>query len=99
MCCGAVKYTALEEFLKKNKRCLRSIGFHDVEISGLNQMGSKDPKLSASMLCRMFNVPQSTPCQEFDCNCLHFRKEGQRLLLNDDGLQCSVGSKRGFDKR
>jgi hypothetical protein len=91
MCHIVSKHNALEDFLEANKRSIRSIGFHDVKLTGSSQLGRLS-ELSSSMLCQMLNVPQSTPCRAVDCGCLLFRKEGWRLLLNDNHLQRSAGT-------
>jgi hypothetical protein len=71
--CGVVApEKVIKDFFENNKKSIRSIGFHDVGIlgiPGLNRLYSKTP-LSASMLCRMLGVPQSTLCQAADCGCL-----------------------------
>jgi hypothetical protein len=99
MCHIVSKHNALEDFLETNKRSIRSVGFHDVKIAGSSQLGRLS-ELSSSVLCQMLNVPQSTPCRAVDCGCLLFRKEGWRLLLNDNHLQRSAGTstKRKFDE-
>ena len=83
MCCMVAKHNALEDFLEMNKRSLRSIGFHDVKIIGSSRLESLS-ELSLDMLCKMLKVSQSAPCRAADCGCLRFRKEGWRVLLNDD---------------
>lgn len=82
------EHNALEDFLEINKRSIRSIGFHDVKITRSSPLESKLSELSSSMLCKMLKVSQSAPCQA-DCGCLPSRKEGWRLLLNDDHLERS----------
>lgn len=98
MCHIVSKHNALEDFLEANKRSIRSIGFHDVKITSSSRRAGLS-KLSSGMLCQMLNVPQSTPCRAVNCGCLLFRKEGWRLLLNDN-LQRSAGTltKRKFDE-
>ncbi|KFY31875.1 hypothetical protein V493_00720 [Pseudogymnoascus sp. VKM F-4281 (FW-2241)] len=79
--CGVVaSEKVIKDFFETNKKSIRSIGFHDV---GLNRLYSSTP-LSASMLCRMLGVPQSTLCRAADCGCLLWRKEGWRLMFGDD---------------
>jgi hypothetical protein len=65
--CGVVAPEKVTKgFFDTNKKSIRSIGFHDVKILGLNHLDSITP-LSASMLCRMLGVPQSTLCRAADC--------------------------------
>ena len=66
-----------------NKKSIRFIGFHDVEIRALNRLDNNTP-LSSSMLCRMLGGPRPTLCRAADCVCLLWRKEGWRLVVGDD---------------
>jgi hypothetical protein len=60
--CGVVApEKVIKDFFETNKKSIRSIGFHDVGILGLNRLDSNTP-LSASMLCCMLGVPQLTLC-------------------------------------
>ncbi|KFY83449.1 hypothetical protein V498_08067 [Pseudogymnoascus sp. VKM F-4517 (FW-2822)] len=68
MCGMVAPEKVIKDFFETNKKSIRSIGFHNVNIRGLNHLGSGTP-LSASMLCRMLDVPQSTPCRADDCGC------------------------------
>jgi hypothetical protein len=101
MCCGVAKQSALKDYLETHKKSLRSIGFHDVHVEldrpNLSECGLS--KLSSGMLCGILKVPPSA-CREADCGCLPFRKEGQRILLNEDRLQRSTESsaKRKFEE-
>lgn len=99
MCQVVAPQKAMKDFLETNKKSIRSIGFHDVEISSLNRQ-DRDTPLSSSMLCSMLGVPQSTPCQAADCGCSHWRKEGWRLVVGNDRLRLSTASlaKRKFDE-
>ncbi|KAH8799386.1 hypothetical protein F5884DRAFT_811731 [Xylogone sp. PMI_703] len=89
MCHVEVDRNSLEDFLETNKRSICSIGFHDVKIAGSGQAESELSGLSSSMLCEMLKSSQPAPCRAADCGCLLFRKEGWRLILNDDHLQRS----------
>ena len=101
--CGVVApEKVIKDFFETNKKSIRSIGFHDVGIlgiPGLNRLYSKTP-LSASMLCRMLNVPQSTPCRAADCGCIPWWKEGWRLSVGEGCSQLSTvtSAKRKFDE-
>jgi hypothetical protein len=101
--CGVVApEKVIRGFFETNKKYIRSIGFHDVGIlgiPGLNRLYSKTP-LSASMLCRMLGVPQSTLCRAADCGCLLWRKEGERLMFGDNCSQLSTrtSAKRKYDE-
>ncbi|OAF62631.1 hypothetical protein VC83_01209 [Pseudogymnoascus destructans] len=98
--CGVVApEKVIQDFFETNKKSIRSIGFHDVKILGLNRLDSNTP-LSASMLYRMLGVPQSTLCRAADCGCLLWRKEGWRLLVGDGRSQLSTGTsaKRKYDE-
>ncbi|KAH6662963.1 hypothetical protein B0J14DRAFT_621705 [Halenospora varia] len=87
MCHVVAEYDTLQDFLETNKRSIRSIGFHDVEIiEPGRKLWSKLVELSSSMLCEMLKVPQFVLCRAADCGCLRFWKEGRRLLLKDDHL-------------
>jgi hypothetical protein len=92
----------IKDFFETNKKSIRSISFYDIRILGilgLNRPYRKTP-LSASMLCRMLGVPESTLCQAADCGCLLWRKEGWRLMFGDDCSQLSTGTsaKRKYDE-
>ena len=90
--CGVVApEKVIKDFFETNKKSIRSIGFHDVDIHGLNSLGSSTP-LSASVLCRMLDVPQSTPCRAADCGCLRWFKEGWRLGVGEGCSQLSTGT-------
>ncbi|KFZ19232.1 hypothetical protein V501_00758 [Pseudogymnoascus sp. VKM F-4519 (FW-2642)] len=100
--CRVAPGKIVKDFFETNKKSIRSIGFHDVGIlgiPGLNRLYSKTP-LSASMLCRMLGVPQSTLCRAAACGCLLWRKEGWRLMFGDDCSQLSTGTsaKRKYDE-
>jgi hypothetical protein len=102
MCRVVAPEKIIKDFFETNKKSLRSIGFHDVGILGipeLNRLYSKTP-LSASMLCRMLGVPQSTLCRAVDCCCLLWWKKGWRLMFGDDCSQLSTGTsaKRKYDE-
>lgn len=99
MCRVVAPEKVIKDFFETNKKSIRSIGFHDVEILGLNRLDSNTP-LSASMLCRMLGVPQSTLCRAADCGCLFRRKEGWRLVVGDGRSQLSTGTsaKRKYDE-
>ncbi|OBT84084.1 hypothetical protein VE02_07016 [Pseudogymnoascus sp. 03VT05] len=102
MCEVVAPEKVIKDFFKTNKKSIRSIGFHDVGILGiprLNRLYSKTP-LSASMLCRMLGVPQSTLCRAADCGCLVWRKEGGRLMFGNGCSQLSTGTsaKRKYDE-
>lgn len=87
MCRVVAKHNVLEDFLEMNKGSIRSIGFHDVKITGSSRLESKLSGLSSSVLCKMLKVSQSSSCRAADCGCLPFRKEGWRMLLdNNDRL-------------
>ncbi|OBT45501.1 hypothetical protein VE00_05100 [Pseudogymnoascus sp. WSF 3629] len=78
--CGVVaSEKVIKDFLETNKNTIQSIGFHNVKIRELNRLDSNTPL--SSMLCRMLDVPRSTPCRAADCGCLLWRKEGWRLLV------------------
>ncbi|KAG4427933.1 hypothetical protein IFR05_016583 [Cadophora sp. M221] len=83
MCGMVVKDNALDDFLKTNKKSLRSIGFHDVTITESRRLGCFS-ELSSSIICKMMKVSQSSSCRAADCGCLPFRKEGWRMVLNGD---------------
>lgn len=89
----------IKYFFETNKKSIRSIGFHDVGILGLNRLDSNTP-LSASILCRMLGVPQSALCRAADCGCLLWRKVGWRLVVGDGRSQLSTGTsaKRKYDE-
>jgi hypothetical protein len=97
MCHLVVEYTALQEFLKTNKKSIQSIGFHDVNIKKDFEIGL--PELTPDMFCSTLDAPPSTQCRDSECRCLPFWKKGSRLLLNDGCLEHSAGSsmKRKFD--
>ncbi|OBT50201.1 hypothetical protein VE04_09953 [Pseudogymnoascus sp. 24MN13] len=102
MCRVVAPEKVIKDFFETNKKSIRSIGFHDVGIlgiPGLNRLDSKTP-LSASMLCRMLGVPQSTLCRAADCGCLLWWKDGRRLMFGDDCSQLSTGTsvKRKYDE-
>ena len=68
--CGVVApEKVIKDFSETNKKSIRSIGFHDVGILRLNRLYS-NTLLSASMLCCMLGVPQSTLCQAANCGSL-----------------------------
>lgn len=92
MCDLVIQHTALKHFLKANKKSIRAIGFYSVNTFETNWL--ENTKLSLSAICSMLNVPQSTPAREVDCGCSLFWEEGQRLLLKDDYVLCSAGTKR-----
>ena len=56
MCHMVAKHNALEDFLEKNRKSIRSIGFHDVTITGSSRLDTKFPELSSNMLCEMLKV-------------------------------------------
>ena len=91
MCEVVAPEKVIKDFFEINKKSIRSIGFHNVKIRGLNRLGSNTP-LSASMLCRMLDVPQSTPCRAADCGCLLWLKEGWRLGVGEGCSQLSTGT-------
>jgi hypothetical protein len=97
MCHLVVEYTALREFLKTNKKSIKSIGFHDVNIKKDLEIGL--PELTTDMLCSILDAPPSMQCRDSECRCLPFWKKGSRLLLNDGCLEHSAGTsmKRKFD--
>ncbi|OBT49884.1 hypothetical protein VE04_09715 [Pseudogymnoascus sp. 24MN13] len=99
--CGVVApEKVIKDLFETNKKSIRSIGFHNVGIFGLNRQDSNTP-LSASMLCRMLGVPQSTLCPAADCGCLLWRKEGWRLMVGDDSrsqLSTGTSAKRKYDE-
>lgn len=92
MCHINVQHTALEEFLRTNRDSIQSIGFHEVSDTPSNDW----TKLSASTLCTLLNLPQSTPRRADKC-CSTWRAEGQRLLLLDHDI--SQRSNRSLAKR
>ncbi|KFY96261.1 hypothetical protein V500_02543 [Pseudogymnoascus sp. VKM F-4518 (FW-2643)] len=96
MCKVVAPEKAIKDFFETNKKSIRSIGFHDVKIRGLD---SNTP-LSASTLCRMLDVPQYTPCRAADCGCLPWWKEGWRLGVGEGCSQLSTvtSAKRKFDE-
>lgn len=100
MCRVAAADTALADFLETNKT-IRSIGFHRAKISTSGQLLTSSHPMTASILCSMLDVPQSTPCRADDCGCLPWWKEGSRLVISvisDDRLQHSgTSAKRKFD--
>jgi hypothetical protein len=93
MCHIVVRDESLKMFLQRNKKSLRSIGFHNVSNSQLDQSGISISKLSSDMLRRMLNVvPHSAPCQVTDCDgCPRPRPKGWRLALEPDHLQNMAG--------
>ncbi|KFY66238.1 hypothetical protein V496_02135 [Pseudogymnoascus sp. VKM F-4515 (FW-2607)] len=98
--CGVVApEKVIKDIFETNKKSIRSIGFHDVGILGLKRQYSNTP-LSASMLCCMLGVPQSTLCRAADCGCLLWRKEGWRLMVGDSRSQLFTGTsaKRKHDE-
>ncbi|KAG9228391.1 hypothetical protein BJ875DRAFT_547775 [Amylocarpus encephaloides] len=99
MCRVVAPEKVIKDFFKTNKKSIRSIGFHDVVILGLNYLDNNTP-LSASMLCRMRGVPQSTLCRAADCSCLPSWKEGWRLVVGDGRSQLSpvTSAKRKYDE-
>ncbi|KFZ15857.1 hypothetical protein V502_05382 [Pseudogymnoascus sp. VKM F-4520 (FW-2644)] len=99
MCRVVAPEKIIKDFFETIKKSIRSIGFHNVGIRGLNRPDSNTP-LSASMLCRMLGVPQSTLCRAADCGCLLWRKEGWRLMVGDGRSQLSTGTsaKRKYDE-
>jgi hypothetical protein len=86
LCRVVASENGLQDCFETNKRTLRSIGFHNVQISS-SPLGSSRP-MSSSMLCGMLNMPPSTRCQAADCGCLPWLKEGSRLVFSND--HCSV---------
>ena len=54
MCRVVASEKVINEFLETSKKSNRSIGFHNTP-------------LSSSTLCRMLDVPRSTPCRVADC--------------------------------
>lgn len=58
-----------------NKGSIRSIGFHDVKVTGSSLPESKLSELSSNMLCKMLKVSQSVPCQAADWRCVLFWKK------------------------
>jgi hypothetical protein len=88
MCRVIAKQSVLKDYLETNRKSLRSIGFHNVRVKmdGPNLPERGLSKLSPGVLCGILKIPPSA-CREADCGCLLLRKEGWRVLLNEDGLQ------------
>jgi hypothetical protein len=100
MCQVFAPEKVIKDFFETNKKSIRSIGFHDVKILGLSYLDSFTP-LSASMLCRMLGVPQSTLCRAAHCSCcLRWWKEQWRLVVGDGRSQLFTGTsaKRKYDE-
>ncbi|OBT92531.1 hypothetical protein VE01_09445 [Pseudogymnoascus verrucosus] len=91
MCRVVAPEKVIKDFFETNKKSIRSIGFHDVEILK-SKLPYRKTSLSASMLCRMLDVPQSTPCRAADCGCLLWLKEGWRLGVGEGCSQLSTGT-------
>jgi hypothetical protein len=82
MCDLTVEYASLKDFLESNSKAIRSVGFHDVQLTGLNQLEAKLSELSPELLCSMLNIaPESNQCRATDCICLPAWKKGWRLLF------------------
>jgi hypothetical protein len=86
MCHLFVRDESLKGFVERNKKSLRSVSFHNVTTSQMEQSGIRFYRLSLDMLCFMLNVvAHSAPCEAADCEgCLASRADGWRLVLNLD---------------
>lgn len=86
MCHLFVRDESLKGFVERNKKSLRSVGFHNVTTSQPEQVGVSFCRLSLDMLRSMLNVvAHSAPGQDADCEgCLASGADGWRLLLNSD---------------
>jgi hypothetical protein len=88
MCRMYVPDESLKVFLDRNKKSLRSIGFHNVSTCQPDQLGIIFRKLSLDIVCCMLNVvAPSTPSQDADCEgCLTPGAKGWRLVLEPDHM-------------
>ena len=76
MCSAVVNYEKLEGFLEGNKKSIRSIGFHNVQMIKSSHRDVEISDLSSDVLRCMLSMSQSTPCQAADCGCCGSRENG-----------------------
>lgn len=88
MCRMYVPDESLKVFLDRNKKSLRSIGFHNVSTCQPAHVGIIFCKLSLDMICGMINVvAHSTPSQDADCEgCLTPGAKGWTLVFEPDHM-------------
>lgn len=95
--CGVVaSEKVIKDLFETNKKSLRSIRLHDVELFGLNHQ-----VLPASILChKLLGVLPTMLYRVADCDCPLQRKEGWWPMVGDSRSQLSTGTsaKRKYDE-
>lgn len=89
MCNLTTADVVLTDFLQANKKTIRSIGFHKVDIWASSPRLTSSRLMTASILRSMLDLPQHTPCETVKCDCLSWRNEGSRLVIGGNIYELS----------
>jgi hypothetical protein len=95
MCCLTVEHATWKDFPDTNKKSIRSVGSHNIQVKGSSQQERWFRELSPSMLFTMastmlftmLNVPRFVPCRAADCAAFSSGKRdgGCYWTINLDG--------------